>query len=284
MAAHTEDADSVSRDVGLGGLPRLVVRNPLANARIYLHGAHVTHFEPTGVRPVLFVSRKSMFDRAKPIRGGIPICWPWFGPHATDKSLPSHGTARISEWSVESTATAADGRTVVVLALETGEARLRYEIVVGRSLTVRLTTHNTSAAPLTITEALHTYLAVGDVSQITVQGLGGLEYVDRVTPGRGRQDEPVIRFDGEFDRTFFNTSSPVTVTDPVFNRRLLVTKNGSNSTVVWNPGRAKIKSFVDLADDEWTSYVCVETANAGENAVTLAPGASHTLESTVEVL
>jgi glucose-6-phosphate 1-epimerase len=273
----------VQLDSGLGGLKRLVIRNALAEAHLYLHGATLTHYEPAGARPVLFVSRQSVFDPRKAIRGGVPICWPWFGPHPTDPDQPQHGPARISEWSIHHAALLPGGETLVTLGLTLRGATLRYSVTVGESLTTRLVTTNDSPAPLTITEALHTYLAVGDVRQVGIEGLAGVEYIERNVPGRSRQTDPVLRIERETDRQYLNTPSPLTLTDPSLGRRIVVTKRGSNTTVVWNPWIDRAKALADLADDEWQSFVCIETANAADNAVTIAPGATHEIESELAV-
>lgn len=274
----------VTLDKGLGGQDRVVVRNALAEAEIYLHGATITHFQPAGQKPVLMVSRDAIFDGKKAIRGGVPICWPWFGPHPTDPKQAQHGTVRTQPWSLVDAVRLADGATRVSFAIETPIAAVRYDVTVGRSLVASLTTTNRSPAPLTITEALHAYFVVGDVRQVSVEGLAATDYIDRVIPGRGKQGDSPIRFTGEYDRTFLNTGAPVTVTDPVLNRRLVIAKQGSQSTVVWNPWADKARAMADLADDQWPQFVCVETANASDNAVTIAPGASRAIQMDVSVM
>jgi len=274
----------VTRDKGRGGQDRVLVRNDLAEAEIYLHGATVTHYQPTGHAPVLFVSSNAIFDGAKPIRGGVPICWPWFGPHPTDLSQPQHGTVRTKAWTLTYAERQPDGATRLSFSVETHEVEVTYLVTVGRSLTTTLIAANRSTMPLNITEALHSYLAVGDLRQISVEGLAGVDYIDRVAHNRDQQPAGAIRFNGEFDRTFLNTVTPVTVIDPMWKRRLIISKQGSKSTVVWNPGAEKITTFKDLAADQWPMFVCVETANASDNVVTVAPGTSHVMEAEISVV
>jgi glucose-6-phosphate 1-epimerase len=171
------------------GLPSLAIRSPLADARVYLHGAHVAEYRPAGQEPVLFMSKSSWFQPGKPIRGGVPLIFPWFGPRAGHPGSPAHGFARTRPWTVESTAAAADGTATVVLSLTDDEATrtlwphpfsLRYTVVVGATLSMSLTTRNTGSAPFTFEQALHTYLAIPSIHDASVTGLAGVEYIDKV--------------------------------------------------------------------------------------------------------
>ena len=273
----------VTESPGQGGLPHIRIENAEGSAEIYLHGATVTHFQPAGQKPLIFVSKQAIFDGKKPIRGGVPICWPWFGPHPTDLSQPQHGTVRTKKWTLMYAERQPDGATRLSFSVETHEVEVAYLVTVGRSLTTTLIATNRSTMPLNITEAMHSYLAVGDLRQISVEGLAGVDYIDRVAHNRDQQPAGAIRFNGEFDRTFLNTATPVTVIDPVLKRRLVVSKQGSQSTVVWNPGEEKIRTFKDLADHQWPMFVCVETANASDNVVTVAPGTSHLMQAEISV-
>jgi glucose-6-phosphate 1-epimerase len=262
-------------------LPFIRVRTQACEADVYLHGATVTHFQPAGEKPVLYLSPNSNFAAGKAIRGGIPVCWPWFGPHPTDSTQPQHGYARTAEWMLTSAAASPTGDVTLTLVLDTPIAQLSYETTFGRSMTCKLSTTNRTDQPLRITQALHTYLAVADVRQITVDGVGGLPYLDRAPAGKGTQPVGPIRFTAEFDRTFLNATQDVTVTDPVWNRRLTINRTGSRSTVVWNPWIAKSTSLADLGGEAWPNFVCVEATNAADDAVSIAPGASTTLGTRV---
>lgn len=273
---------------GPGGLVRAVIANKLATATVYLHGAHVAEYQPAGQRPVLFMSAKSLFDPAKPIRGGVPFIFPWFGPRAGDAAAPLHGFARVCPWSVESTAQNADGSTTITFDLaDTAETRkiwpypfmIRYSVTVGKALTLTVRTRNFSSQPVSFENALHTYFAVSDVREVSVAGLAGATYLDKVDNMARKQEgiEP-IRISGETDRLYLNTTSTCILDDPGFNRRIYVEKSGSNSTVVWNPWIAKAKAMADFGDEEWPNMICVESVNAAENAVTLPPQQRHIME------
>jgi glucose-6-phosphate 1-epimerase len=278
---------SIARfEAGESGLPCLHVTAPAAEARIYLHGAHVTHYRPAGEAPMLFLSSRSRFTPGTAIRGGVPIVFPWFGPHVGHPRAPDHGFARISEWSVESVERAGDGVTIV-LTLEPSEAtralwpadfRLTYRIRVDATLRLSLEVENRSGASFTFEEALHTYLAVGDVRHATVDGLGGAPYVDKTDGMRQTVLPPgPFRPSAETDRVFLGARGPCTVIDPVLGRRLVVDKHGSATTVVWNPWSDTAAHMGDLGADQWISMLCVEAANAMDDAVTLAPGARHAM-------
>src|SRR3954465_14787903 len=179
-------------DAGKRDMPRLVVSTPAAEAHIYLHGAHVTHFHPRGGKPLLFLSSKSHFDAGKPIRGGVPVIFPWFGPRdPNDKTSPMHGFVRLQQWKVESVEPSAppdgDGVKAVFAFDSTPETRqiwdhafaLRFTAIVARDLTMHLEVINRSDQPFSFAEALHTYFAVGDVRNVAVDGLGGADYLDK---------------------------------------------------------------------------------------------------------
>ena len=278
---------------GTGDLLRLAIHSPLAEAHIYLHGAHVSHFQPRGAEPVLFMSRQSLFAPDKPIRGGVPVIFPWFGPRAGHPDSPAHGFARLAEWRVESLTIDGDEVVTVVLALEAdGHTRaswphdfvLRYRVVVGRQLTMTLEVENTGAEPFTFENALHTYFAVGDVRETATAGLEDAEYLDK-TDGlqRKTQGPEPIRISQETDRLFENTRKTCVLDDVQMKRRVTVEKSGSQTTVVWNPWVAKSAAMTDFGHDEWPRMLCIETANAGANAITLAPGTTHSMRAVVSV-
>ena len=285
--------DGVRLEPGPGGLERLALSAPEGEAIVTLQGGHVTHFQPRGERPVLWMSAQSRFEPGKPIRGGVPICFPWFGPKAGAPEAPLHGFARILSWTIRTVTPEADGslRAVLELSAEAAarggfprELSLSLAVTVGRSLRMELTARNVDSAAVAFEEALHSYFAVSDVRQARIRGLEGVPYVDK-TAGMARQpgaSEP-IAIAAETDRVYLGTTGTVTIEDPGWKRRIVVAKSGSSTTVVWNPWIAKAKAMPDFGDDEWSGMVCVETANAMDDAVTLAPGASHVMTATLEV-
>jgi len=267
---------------GRGSLPRVSVTSDLASAEMYLHGAHLTAWQPRGAKPVLFMSEKSLFDAAKPIRGGVPVCFPWFGPKAGAPESPAHGFARIRSWELETCAQQADGSVRVAFALDGEESTIRLAFTVGRSLDMALEVRSKTA--FKFEEALHTYLAVGDVRQVSVEGLANTDYLDKTEAFR-RKTQPAepIRIAGETDRVYLNTRSACIVRDPVLERTITVEKEGSDTTVVWNPWIAKAKAMPDFGDDEWPRMVCVETANVGDEAVRLDAGQTHLLRARLRI-
>jgi glucose-6-phosphate 1-epimerase len=272
---------------GTGGLVRAVISTPAAEADLYLQGAHLAHWTPRGQRPVLFVSPKSLFAAGKAIRGGVPIIFPWFGARSDGKPGPAHGFARTSQWTVEGARQLADGRVEITLELSSNDAtrdffdatfRVRFRVTVGSELEMELETSNAGKTPFTFEEALHTYLAVGDVHQASVLGLENTTFIDK-TDGfkRKKQNSEPVRIAKETDQVHLDTRTTCSVWDPVWNRRIIIEKSGSDSTVIWNPWIDKSKGMSDMTPGGWAQMLCVETANAADNAVTLLPGVSQKL-------
>lgn len=282
--------DHLAIDRDEHGLTRLTARNRHATAEVYLHGAHVTRFQPHGGQPVLWMSAKSLFQAGKSIRGGVPICWPWFGPHASDSTLPVHGFVRTRDWELVETAALYDGRTRIVLTLTSDEHTLRlwphafvlrFTVTVGTTLELDLRIDNPTSTPFTCSEALHTYLMVGDVRQIAVSGLAGSTCVDRMQHGQRCQAIGDVLITAETDRVYLGTTATCIVRDPLLGRRLVLAKDGSQATVVWNPWIAKAKAMADFGDDEWPGMLCVEAVNALDHALTIPPGGSHHMTARV---
>jgi glucose-6-phosphate 1-epimerase len=277
-------------------LPRLLVHTPLGRGEVYLHGAQITQWTPTGQQPVIWLSRASAYEPGKAIRGGVPICFPWFGPGRGGRMTPQHGFARLAEWSLVS---AMDLDGVVTLTFRLTEAdvtdlpgahawghpfELTYVVTFGAELTVALTVRNTGAEEWSYEEALHAYLAVDDVREISVEGVSGAGYIDKLAGGgRGRplQAGPVT-LSAETDRVY-ESADAVTLIDRTRAREVRVAKYGSSNTVVWNPWQTKAAAMSDLGDEEWSQLVCVETANVLDFAVSLRPGAAHALAARYSV-
>jgi len=279
-------------DTGEGGLERARATGPRGEAELYLQGAHVTRWQPRGAAtPVLFVASRAVYAPGKAIRGGVPLIFPWFGPHATDASKPMHGFARSRPWRVTATDSAPDGTVVIELGLDDDAAsralwphpfRARYRVSVGDTLGLALEVVNTGTAPFTFEAALHTYLTVSDVNAVAVRGLENTAFIDKVDGfTRKRHGGEPLTLTGETDRVFLGTRAACVVDDPGLRRRLTVDKTGSASTVVWNPWAAKCAAMADMGPDDWRSMICVETANAADDAVTVAPGARHVMTATL---
>ena len=282
---------SVRIDEGPGGLPRVSIQGAQGVAEVYFQGAHVTAWHPAAARePVLWRSRKSVFEPGKPIRGGVPICFPWFGPHPSGASSPAHGFARLRQWRLVDAREDAAG--TVELAMElAGEGvsplwphrfRVIHRITMGPILRMNLEVHNDGPDAFTFEEALHTYFSVGDVRGVTLAGLEDSEYLDKVAGGGGRrQGTGPIRFTGETDRIYLDTRAACVIHDPAGRRQISVSKTNSDSTVVWNPWIDKSRAMPDFGDDEWPEMLCVETCNVNVHARTLPPGGSHTMTAVI---
>ncbi len=277
---------------GNGGLPCLDIQRENAKARIYLHGAHVTDWQPAGQHPVLFTSSKSLFEPGKPIRGGVPLCFPWFGPKQGDLKAAAHGFVRLQEWRLESTRLHDTGAVEVVLALDTteqtrtlwpAEATVRHRIIIGSALQMTLEVHNRGGTSISFEEAQHTYLTVGDVRDVRVQGLAEVTYIDKVDGARQKVQEGPIIITQETDRVYLGTSSVCVVDDPVLKRKIRVEKENSNTTVVWNPWIAKAKAMTDFGDEEWPGMLCIETSNVADYAVRLEAGQTHRMTTRITV-
>jgi glucose-6-phosphate 1-epimerase len=280
---------------GRGALTVARLKNSAAQAEVYLHGAHVTSFVKTDEPPILFMSGQGLFQPGKAIRGGIPVIFPWFGPRQPDPvgKSPMHGFARLSEWDVES---AGDAGDVVSLTLTLApndlsrslwphDFRLTYTVTLDRdALKLDLTVHNPGPDAFPFEEALHTYFAVSDVRHASVEGLAHANYLDKTDNLAERtQDAAPITITGETDRVYMGTEADCVITDPGRRRQIVVAKEHSDTTVLWNPWTDKAKAMPDFGDDEWPHMLCVETANAGRDAVTLAPGASHTMRLAISI-
>ncbi len=271
-----------------GGLTSVVVKTPLAQARVYLHGAHVAHYQKAGQPPLLFMSAATHLAPGKAIRGGIPLIFPWFGGLPENPQAPAHGFARTTAWTVESLKCEEEVVTLVLTLNESAQTlenwphafALRYTVVIGWDLRVSLEVGNTSSAPFTFENALHSYFSVSDVRSTPVVGLDGIEYIDKVDAAtRKTQSAEPLLITGETDRVYLNTRATCLVNDPGLSRQISIAKEGSESTVVWSPWMAKAKAMADFGDEEWPTMICVESANAADNRVTLAAGAKHTLSA-----
>lgn len=249
---------------------------------------------PTGFDPVLWVSSLAKDSVGAAIRGGVPICFPWFGPGRSGDLKPAHGFARITEWNLEDRESNDDAASTTArfsLTHENIDQQLRvafphefravYTVHIGAELTMSLTVTNTGSTAFEFEEALHTYLSVGDSQQISIEGLDGAQYFDKVAQ-QAQTQTGAIAITDETDRVYYSEDT-VQVKDPALDRTITVAKEGSANTVVWNPRTEKSKEMTDFADDEWQSMVCVETANVLDNAVRLDAGESHTMTQILSV-
>ncbi len=268
------------------------ITSDYATARVSLYGAQVLSFIPNGHNDLLFVSQNSFYQAGKAIRGGIPVCWPWFGGHPSEKDKPSHGFARLSQWTVLHSQTE-NGNVRLQLGLsDTKETRsfwpFSFEatmtITVGKTLQVALMTRNAGTQAFSLTGALHTYFRVSDSEQISIEGLNNTRYMDDVTRRESIQKDGLLTLKGEVDRCYLETTRTCIIDDPEYKRKIKVEKAGSTTTVVWNPGAELATKMQDLGDWEYASMVCVEAANAMDDLIYLNPGQSHELSTRISVL
>ena len=279
------------------GLLRASITTPACTAELYLQGAHLTHWQPAGQEPVLFLSDRSAFVPGKAIRGGIPLIFPWFGarsatPDNPRTDGPSHGFARTSDWTLAFAALAGDdlhltltlGPSDTTRALGFDHFQLAYQLTLGPELRLQLIVANNSDAPLHFEEAFHTYLSVGDARQISLIGLTDTDFLDKTDNfAKKYQKDTLLKFTGETDRLYLNTTATINLDDPILNRRIAVCKANSKSTVIWNPWPEVTAKLPDMDPDGWLSMTCIESANANINAITLAPGQQHILETHIFV-
>jgi glucose-6-phosphate 1-epimerase len=276
---------------GNGGLPKVVVATPAAAGEIYLHGAHVTGWEPRGAGPVLFLSAESRWEAGRAIRGGVPICFPWFGGKADDASAPAHGFVRTKAWELESITQHGESIAVCLFTQSSAETkrwwpadfRASLRATFASELKLELDVRNLGATPIRFEEALHTYLRVGDIQQARVEGLDGVAYVDKTDANSQKKQQGTITIVSETDRVYLNTTSALELHDPVLGRRIRAAKAHSLTTVVWNPWVAKAQALADFGDAEWKEMICLETCNVGDFAIELTPGQSHVMEAILQV-
>ena len=277
---------------GAGGLTCARITSAACQATIYLEGGNVTEWTPAGSRPALFASRQSHFAAGQAIRGGVPVCWPWFGPHPRESAWPGHGFARLLGWEVEATRIGDAGKVAIVLLLKSSAAtrhyvpwdfELRLRVTAGPQLILKLETTNTGLDSFTIEEALHTYFAVADVRACRVMGLNGLVYLDKVEAMKRRRQDGAVSFSGETDRVYLDATGTTRIIDPGLGRTISIDKAGSRNTVVWNPWVEKAHRMADFGDEEWPAMLCVETANVGAAAVEVRPGDRHELRAVISV-
>ena len=261
------------------------INNSHCTASIALQGAQLMTWSPKDEQPVIWLSPVAKLAEGKSIRGGVPICWPWFGAHVTNSTFPGHGFARTVPWKVIHTEALDDGGTLINLAIAeinseqwTYQAPAKMQMIISNTLQLELTTENKGDEVITLGDALHTYFCVGDASKIAIQGLDGCDYLDKVDDFAHKQQQGDITLSSEVDRVYFDQGQDVVIDDPVMLRRIRIEKRNSHSTVVWNPWIEKCQSMGDFgSDDGYLRMVCVESANAHEDVVQIPPGDTHSL-------
>lgn len=271
---------------GKGDAPVVEIQNQYVTAAICLQGAHLISWIPKGEEDVIWLSDEAKFAPGKSVRGGIPICWPWFGAHESNADFPAHGFARTTPWQVTSTEAMENGSSRIIFsthplpateAMWPPETSVEYQLTIGKNLEMELTTRNHGPVPIVIGQALHTYFKVGDVSRVMLHGLDEAEYLDKLESfARKRQHGPVT-IQQEVDRIYLDTISDCVIEDKTLKRNIIIKKCGSHSTVVWNPWQETADKMGDLGKDGYKRMLCVESCNAAEDVVTIEPGKEHHL-------
>jgi glucose-6-phosphate 1-epimerase len=264
------------------GILLLHIHHDCASATVSLYGGQVLSFQPRGEDDLLWLSSEAHFQPGKAIRGGIPICWPWFGPHPSDAEAPAHGTVRKSQWQLHSL-DSDQSSAQIVLSYPGDELSLQLRIVIDSQLQLSLTSDNRGSETATISSALHSYFAISDITDITITGLEDKPFRDAVNNNRACLQRGAIHFNGELDRVYQNVDRPICIHDPGLKRLIRIDNHGSSSAVVWNPWIEKSARLGDMSPEGYRQMVCVETTNADSDCISLSPGQRHSLSAVISV-
>ena len=279
---------------GSGGLPFILISNRSASALISIYAGQVLSFQPVGEdENILFLSQKSFYDVGKAIRGGIPVCWPWFGADPSGLQRPNHGFVRNRLWTVLGAKAVTDFETKIKLGL-IGTDRtevlwqhafaLELVISVGKSLTLELITRNTGNEVFSITQAFHTYFQVSNIKRVNVLGLENTQYLDKLDEGALKAQIGSVTVSEEVDRIYTDVKNELIIDDSDFDRRIRISSYGSNNAVVWNPWKETSTKIADLEDDDYKSFLCVEAGNVATGAVQIPAGEEYTLQTNIQII
>jgi glucose-6-phosphate 1-epimerase len=271
------------------GLPKVRVTAPQCSGEMHLHGAQVTSWEPAGVEEVIFLSQRASWAEGKAIRGGIPICFPWFRAKSDDPHAPAHGFVRTRIWRLESIEHNGDDITVSMSTESDADShrwwpadfRVLQRVTFGSELKLEFTVSNTGASPFRFEEALHAYFRVGDARSVRIGGLDGAAYFDNTDSNSRKWQKGDVVMSSPTDSAYINTQNSLRLLDPVLNRQVHIAKQNSRSTVIWNPWAEGAHALPDLGGDEWQRMICAEASNILEDAVELIPTADHTMTMTM---
>ncbi|MCK5944315.1 MAG: cysteine-rich CWC family protein [Planctomycetes bacterium] len=282
-AAAGELPAGVTRTTDPGGRDAFELVRGAHRALVSTTGAQVLSWHVDG-EDVLWTAGEPAFEPGKPVRGGIPVVFPWFGDHPDDPDKPAHGFARSQTWQLVGAAEAA-----VSLALRDGDASralwpqpfsLELDVALAETgeLRIAMRVHNPGRAPMTFEQALHTYFAVGDVHEASVHGLEGVPVTEHAREPEGDWDRGApLRFRAETDRVFQQVPDEIRLRAPALSREVTLRTTDARSAIVWTPWPDKAARLSQMGADDWQTFCCIESANCKENAVTLDPGASHEL-------
>ncbi len=270
------------------------VTNDFATSIISLYGGHVISFVPKNQKDLLWMSDNSFYELGKPMRGGIPVCFPWFGPHPTDATLPLHGFLRLNEWTVEAAQQLPSGDTKIILCFKSTDETLKIWkhhfiakliVIVGATLDVTLKIENTGNEPFSYTDALHTYFNLSDITKVSIHGLEGVNYIDKLNKDSDcKQEESSLVISKEENRIYYNTSSDCVIKDSLRNRQIRVSKRGSKITLVWNPWMETAKKMPDFVDNAYNNMVCIEAVNTYNDLICLNPNEQFSLSAIISLV
>ncbi len=277
---------------GPRGLPVARLTHQGASLTLSLYGAHVLSYVPAGEKDLLWVSHRSAFEEGKAIRGGVPVCFPWFGPHPEGLPLPQHGFARILNWTPCAGGEDENGSPFLDLELVSGEATAPYfagrfrailRVTLSDRCHIALTVTNTGTSAFEISAALHAYFSVSDIRAVAVEGLADTDYYEGFDATPRRQAESLLQFNGETNRRYVHTTTACMLADQGMQRKIQIEKSGSKVTVVWNPWVETASQMSDLYPEAYKEFLCIEPANAyaGIDIIRLEPAQTHTLEMTI---
>lgn len=268
------------------GFEYIEVQNSAATAKIALQGAHLFEYKRPDKEDILWLSSLARFEEKFPIRGGIPICWPWFGPNKENPALPQHGFARISVFTLYEHEEIGEKTTQLTFQLcDSLESKrlwpfsfeLYVKFRISDTLHVSLETLNKGTKSFVLSQALHTYFQVDDITQVSLLGLKNTRYYDQLDNSYSLQKSAVF-FDKETDCIYLNANDPIIETE---SKKVVLKNFGSNSLVVWNPWTEKTKKIADMSDDAYKKMLCVETANALDDTLIIQPDCGYTLSMQV---
>ena len=277
------------------GLPGWRLRFGSAQLDICQQGAQIlSYFADVEQPPLIWLSDCAEFLRGQGVRGGVPVCWPWFGdiqrnPVAVQKmttaDAPFHGLARTLDWQLLHSSAASNG-VQLSLQLDASQglpswpqaATVQLQIELAERLTIRLHNHNLGSEPLAISQALHTYFAVSDIRKVTVQGLAGCPYHETLEQWQLREQVGDLSFSSETDRVYLDVPTHLQIVDQGWQRRIHLRTQGSQSAIVWNPWIDKAQTLSGFASTAWQQMLCIENANVLADHLLLAPNQRHSLE------
>jgi glucose-6-phosphate 1-epimerase len=276
---------------GRGNLPFIEIKNKSATALVSIYAAQVLSYQPiAATEDLLFLSDQSCYEPGKAIRGGIPICWPWFGPDPQDIEGMSHGFVRNDFWTVVDVSAPSSFETKVTLKFTSSNLNWPYdyalelEVSIGSELGLELLTRNLGDQAFTITQAFHSYFKVGNINQVQILGLEGSEYLDKCDEDSQKYQTEMLQIDAEVDRIYSGLENTLIIDDAALQRRIEIRSSSHKSTVVWNPWLIRSEELEDLAADSYQSFLCLETGNIGSNDIELLAYSEYRFRSLFKIL